>query len=354
MIPREHIQKILEAGVQAPSGENCQPWRFVVDGNRIKIFNIPEKDTSLYNVRQLGSFVAHGALIENMLIASSAIGYRGTVDLFPNHTEPNYVADFVLEKSVPREELLLQYISQRSTNRNPYKSTRLTEGQKQELLRSAEEIGDGEIKLIEKPEDKKEIAKCLAIGDRILFENRKVHDFLFSHIIWNKKESEEKKSGFYIKELALPLPVEKIFGFLRDWNKVLLFNKFGFSKLAAKGNIKLYSKVGALGAVVTKNNTPLDFLNAGRIMQRIWLKAASMGLSIQPVTGVLFFMQRIIGNAAEDFSPHHIQLVREAHGAITGMFGINSNETIAMIFRIGYGGEPTARSLRLPPQMRYE
>ncbi|MEK7193695.1 MAG: nitroreductase family protein [Patescibacteria group bacterium] len=28
MIPRETIQKILESGVQAPSGSNSQPWKF--------------------------------------------------------------------------------------------------------------------------------------------------------------------------------------------------------------------------------------------------------------------------------------------------------------------------------------
>jgi len=46
---KEVIKKIIEAGIMAPSGENCQPWRFEVRGNKISIFNIPERDTSLYN-----------------------------------------------------------------------------------------------------------------------------------------------------------------------------------------------------------------------------------------------------------------------------------------------------------------
>lgn len=354
MIPREDIQKILEAGVQAPSGENCQPWRFVIDGSKIKISNIPERDTSLYNVLQFGSFIAHGALIENMLIASSAMGYRGVVELFPNTEDKNHVANFILEKSAPFEEPLLKFITQRSTNRNPYTEKQLTEDQKHELLKTVGEIGEGEVKLIENLKDKKDIAKYLTVSDRILFENKKVHDFLFSHIIWDKKEAEEKKSGFYIKELALPLPIEKIFKILRDWNKVLLFNKFGFSKFAAKGNIKLYSKVGALGAIVVRGNTPTDFLTAGRIMQRLWLKATRMGLSIQPVTGVLFFMQRILGNAAEDFSQEHIQIITEGYKTIATRFGINKDETIAMILRIGFCNKSNTRSLRLAPEIYFE
>ncbi len=70
------MQKILEAGVRAPSGENCQPWRFVVAGDTLSIFNIPERDLSPYNFNQLGSMVAHGALIENIVIAATAFGYR--------------------------------------------------------------------------------------------------------------------------------------------------------------------------------------------------------------------------------------------------------------------------------------
>jgi nitroreductase len=33
-VPREIVDKLLEAGVSAPSGMNAQPWRFVVIQNR--------------------------------------------------------------------------------------------------------------------------------------------------------------------------------------------------------------------------------------------------------------------------------------------------------------------------------
>lgn len=38
------IEMILEDGVTAPSGENCQPWRFMFDGATLSLFNIPEAD----------------------------------------------------------------------------------------------------------------------------------------------------------------------------------------------------------------------------------------------------------------------------------------------------------------------
>ncbi|HDR06774.1 MAG TPA: nitroreductase family protein, partial [Candidatus Coatesbacteria bacterium] len=36
-VPPGVIKKILKAGIQAPSGGNCQPWRFVVVTDREKI-----------------------------------------------------------------------------------------------------------------------------------------------------------------------------------------------------------------------------------------------------------------------------------------------------------------------------
>ncbi|MCF7898425.1 MAG: nitroreductase, partial [Candidatus Pacebacteria bacterium] len=75
------IEKIINDGVLAPSGENCQPWKFELNGNRLSIFNIPEADMSLYNLKQRGSYIAHGALIENIIISSGAYGYTTPVSL---------------------------------------------------------------------------------------------------------------------------------------------------------------------------------------------------------------------------------------------------------------------------------
>lgn len=348
MIPKEIIQKILEAGVQAPSGENCQPWCFDIADNKIRIFNIPERDTSLYNVSQLGSFVAHGALIENISIKSASMGYSCSIELFPNTKDKNHVADLTLIESEKDQEELSIFISERSSNRHPYLEKKLTQEHKLELEKSLQGINDVEIRLIENKESRKNLAKYLVASDRILFENEKVHDFLFSHIIWNKMEAENKKSGFYIKELALPLLVEKIFKILRNWNKVLLLNKFGFSKFAAQGNVKLYSKGSAIVSILVNNNRPADFISAGRAMQRFWLFATKMGLSMQPITGVLFFNQRVLANQAQDFSNDHIELIKQSYSNICKIIE-TKEKTIAMIFRIGWAIYPAIKSNRLPP-----
>src|SRR6185369_12487672 len=99
----EIIDKILEAAVCAPSGENCQPWKFSVSDNRIYLFNVPERDDSLYSWGQRASYIAHGAAIENMSIAAETLGYKLSVELFPKSQGSNLVALLELVKDDPKE-----------------------------------------------------------------------------------------------------------------------------------------------------------------------------------------------------------------------------------------------------------
>src|SRR3989344_5257251 len=101
---QKDFEKIITDGVFAPSGENCQPWKFSIKGNKINIFNIPERDQSLYNYQQKGSCVAHGALIENMIVSSSQYGYMLNLDFFPRIDDPNLVATLTLDKAATRNE----------------------------------------------------------------------------------------------------------------------------------------------------------------------------------------------------------------------------------------------------------
>ena len=87
-------------------------------------------------------------------------------------------------------------------------------------------------------------------------------------------------------------------------------------------------------------------------MQRTWLKATRVDLSLQPLTGILFLMQRILGGETKELSPAHVGLVQRSYKQVQDVF--ETRGTIAMLFRIGQGGKPSARSTRLPPEVKIE
>lgn len=349
---KETVGKILEESVYAPSGENCQPWKFAVDGSNIHIFNVPEADASLYNFEQKGSYVAHGALIENIVIAALKYGYKTSVKLFPIKEEPNLVATLTLDPTNPRELSSYQYIANRCTNRKEYAHKKLSPDQNKQLIETARETGFGELRIIDDEESLNILGKALAVNEQIIFENKKLHNFFYEHIIWDE-EDQGKAGGFYIKTLEfLPHQLKgvKIF---KNWLILKILNKIGkVSRMIAKENAEKYANSGALAVVVAKGNGREDFVNAGRVAEKVWLKATELGLSVHPCTGVIYFMERIKSGDADDFSQTHLETINNAYADIARTFGVEG-KTVPMLFRIGYADDPSARSLRMKPNILF-
>lgn len=347
------IQKIIEWGALAPSGENCQPWRFRVRGSEIEVFNLPERDYSLYSWGQRASMIAHGALLENMSVAASTLGYRTSIDLLPHPERLDFTARVRLSTADKKDDTLAEAIEQRTTNRKIYKPGHLNTTQEREILKSTQEVGRGRVVLIQDREKIARFAPLASVNEKILFENHFLHSFFFDHITWTKEEDDQKKIGFYIETLELPPPAKAGFKLFKNWNLLKLFNRVGLSKMVAKENAKTYASASAIGAIVIDSNSAEEYLWAGRLMERVWLKATKEGLSLQPLTGILFLMQRILGGEVKELAPEHQKLVTATYEEIKNIFGIE-HETIAMCFRVGHSDPPTARSKRLIPEIVWE
>lgn len=347
------IRKIIEAGILAPSGGNSQPWKFLVRKQQLLIYNLPDKDLPFYNFQQRGSLVAHGALIENIFIAASSFGYQTKAIFFPDQNDANCVVLIEFKKSDLKADFLYNYLAVRATNRKAYQDTLLNEDQRAEILNSSYEIGNGEVALVDDSSLKKIIGEAVSINERLILENQDLHSDFFRHLVWTDKEERNKKSGLSLQTLELPLFVQFLFRLIKYWPVAQFLNKLGFSESAANENAKLYARTGAFGIITVPKDADLNFILAGRLMQRIWLKAAKMGLSFHPITGVLFVMMRIMAGESHDLPAYQINFIREAYEKILFVFNVKKGLPV-ILFRIGYGSEPSARSSRLPPEIIFE
>jgi hypothetical protein len=340
-------EAILQAAIRAPSGDNSQPWKLLIDDDQIKVINLPDRDISLYNYRQRASLVAHGALIENILITSSYLGYRAAVRTFPDKSSPDLVAAIALEKSEAADEPLYPFISRRGTNRKPYSSVPLTAEEKSGLSNAARFVPGGKLRLIDDPEKRRLIAGALGINDRLVFENPDLHKFLFDHIRWTEKEAAETGDGLDIKTLELAIPQALGFRLLKSWSLMRKLSKLGVPKFIAKQAEGLCLSSSAIGAVIVDENTDEAFINGGRLMQRVWLEATRLGLSLQPTTGIAFLLQRVLAGEKRGLSTAQIGLIQNAYERIGSAFALGAGETVVMLFRTGRSRPPSARSQRL-------
>lgn len=352
---KELIKKILDIAVYAPSGENSQPWKFKVSGGDIFILNNDESDTSLYNYNQRGTFVAHGALIENIIMLASDFGCNTNIDIFPDKKDLNIIARIeLLGGEAVGMDNIAEHIKNRSTNRKPYKPIKLSDEQLNKLLSLASEFNDAKLLFVDDKIKIQSLSKAASVNERVMLSNRQIHNFFFKHINWTLKEENSKKMGFYIKTLELPAPARIMMRVFKKWGIMNLFNKIGLEKIIAISNAKNYSNAAAMGIIVLSDNSPDKFILAGRLLQKVWVNATKMGLSMQPMTGALFFMESILAGAKNQFSDEQIRLIDEAVKIIKKNFDINDDKTATMMFRIGYANPPSARSAKMSPVIVFE
>jgi len=345
--PEEELKKIVAAGILAPSGDNSQPWKLYYDGTTLHLVNVPERDTSLYNVNDIASFIAFGALIENMSIAAQSLGYLTDVSLFPKGDKVPVVASISFAKGQVRNDPLLPYIPQRCVNRKAYKRKQLSQSVIGSLRKSADDGKEAKLCLIEKGKEKNLLANILALNDRIVFENEKLHDFLFTHIRWSKDEIETSRDGMSIKSLELGAFQSKMMKVLSSWKIVEFMNIFGLSRFVPQQSYQLCKGASAL-CILSYAGTGLDsYLNGGRVLQRIWLTATSLDLSLHPMTGLIYLIRRV-RSGGKGLSKNHKKMLLDSFDTVKQLCPLGDNESYIMAFRIGYADPPSDKSVRLP------
>ncbi|SPP99542.1 putative Flavin-dependent oxidoreductase [Candidatus Sulfobium mesophilum] len=336
----------MEAALLAPSGDNCQPWKVIMREQQLTLLNVPERDTSLYNFGQRTSLIAHGAFLENAMIASSALGYSANLEPFPDESNPNLVARVSFERSEKSDVSLYPYIPLRTTNRKPYNSKPLTVDQEAALEDTTSFFGFGGVKLL-KGDGKKDVARIIGLNDRLVFEISQLHSFLFNHIRWTEEEAQRTGNGLYVGTLEISPFQRPGLRLLGRWPIARALNSIGISRIIGEKAKRLALSASAIGIVTMPGDKKIDFLNGGRIVQRVWLESTKMGLSFQPMTGLVYLMQRVSAGDSEGLSESHIGMIRNAEQGLRTAYALNK-ETIIMLFRVGYCAPPMARSLRLP------
>ncbi len=338
----EDILFALSAANAAPSGENSQPWRFIVREDKVELWNRPERDRSLYNWQQSASYVSNGAALENMVIAASARGLATEVEYFPQ-TSTDHVATVRFTRGASPDPLA-EPVLKRATNRKPYSKESLTPAQAG-ALSGCFEKDLCSLRLIGERDAINRLGRIGSTNEEIMLTSKQIHSFFFEHVNWTPAEDAKKTVGFFIDTLELPPPARVMFRLLRRWPVALLLTRLGLHRVIAKENGAVNASAAAIGIVSVRSLEPTELVRAGRAIERIWLTATSLGLSFQPLSGMLFFeLMRAHGDASK-FSETHAKMIEEAYAEVRRISGF-SEGSIVFMFRTGIGEPPTARSSR--------
>ena len=348
---REKITKILTAAAAAPSGDNSQPWRFVVKGRTIEFHYIPERDHPILNYEEGGTLIALGAAIQNAELEARAERYAPQTEY---RESGSCVAVMTLNEGGSLDEdsaSLQRAIRARHSNRKAYTKAPLSPEVRLALLSASQEEDTGlKLSLVESIDTMRILSRALTTMEETALGNKNLHEFFFSEILWSAEENRAGKQGLYLKTLELPPPAQAMLRLLKRWGFARPLAAIGFPKMVAQTNAKQNASASAFGVITAKWSRRATYLDVGKMMERLWLRATAQGLSMQIVTGITFLARSLqTPEVARLFSPQEQERIIAAHAIIKK--NVDDTREPILIFRIGTGESPTEVSYRRPPEI---
>lgn len=345
---KDILEKLLIEAVNAPSGDNSQPWRFTFAGGSLSVYNVPHADNPIFNYKQWGSYMAHGALLENIALLSPKYGFEASIEVDVNEAS-NLVAKIVFTTTNNAPSKLSKRILERHTDRGAYRIEPVSNTELSELGAAASDP-NLTLQFIVDKEQIKVLSNTVSAAEELMLQYRPLHRYFFSTIAWNTNAYMKVKSGLYVKTMNLMLPQLIVFRLYSIWGIAKVLNFLGMPKVVAKTNALAYEQCGGIVVFKATDYSKKGFISLGRQMQRVWLKATDMGLSVQPIAGALFLEKRLSLEGVQDVGSDLLRLIEHRLNGFRQVFG-SGLDTVQMMFRIGYSLKPAVKSPKKLPNI---
>ena len=341
------ISRVLEFARWAPSGDNTQPWRFDVrDAHHVVIHGHDTRDHCVYDLDGHGSHLALGALLETIAIAASTEGCRADVAYRADSPDEAPLFDVTL---VPQPGVasspLVQAIRTRTVQRRPMSARRLDAAEKQ-ALEAAVQPGY-RVLWLETTAQKWAAARLLFANAKLRLTMREAYEVHRQIIEWNVRFSTDRIPD---RSLGLdPLTLKLMRWVMGSWERVRFFNAYLAGTLAPRIQLDLVPALacGAHFVLVAERpaTTLVDYVEAGRRLQRFWLTAEHLGLKLQPEVTPLIFARYL--REGRRFTEQAAILAAAAPMAERLGDLLEGNlEHAVFMGRIGAGNAAASRSLR--------
>lgn len=327
--------EIVKLVVTAPSADNCQPWAFRVEGNTLQFFYHHRLSTTdLFGPYGHTNVLVSGALLENLHVI-----------LPPGHSSPEWRAasnswEIILNDlhqitgvSANTISLLLS----RHTNRYPFKPI-----EEEDLALLPTYPGCRAI-VATSPSAIRTIAHAVMQCSAARFNCKELHEWLFSSIRWTSAEI-DTGTGLDINTLHLPPGGRTFMHWISPWPRMQLLNRFGFGRVMASADAALVREAPAIIALVS-GNSPLEIVESGRLMQRIWLELNARGVAVHPYYVLTDQWNR---RKSGKLDPKWNTTIDSAVSIANEALGLTPEEHIHMLLRVGRPSYSPVRSRRLP------
>ncbi len=307
MAPSSRLLAVLDLARWAPSGDNTQPWRFEVLGERLLRIHLDAPDPAHPYEYRGGTpmLLAGGALLESLRVAARADGW--TIDWHIEPDEPlwrilvQFRDDPPLSpggRAASAEEPGVAALMLRSVARGPLGTRPLTAMQKARL--SAALGPELEITWHESLAARVVMGRLGAIATDIRLRTPETFQVHRHMVDWHRQRSPD---GLPAGAIGLDRPTLAIMRWaMRDWSRMQRLNKV-LGTWSAQLQLDLRPAIASAAFFVVRTRTRDDgvmrtrtrdddaqaTLRHGMALQHFWLVAEELGLAMQPALATLAF-----------------------------------------------------------------
>jgi nitroreductase len=330
-----HIERILDAARIAPSENNMQPWRFLVEGETVSFLVDHERDRSPANATGRMARIAVGASLECALLRAGRMG--ATVKFLPPHPGALVTVSITGPKRVVEPDKALV---RRATNRRLYDGRALDDATFTWLTEATAPLEGTRTHWFGR-ERVRTLGPIVEVGDTLFYADAGLREAALRAVHFDVRDREEVTHGQSVGSLELSAPERVTFESLRHTQPDRLASTGAFQKMGARAR-RLMESASGVCVITTKGFDAASDVMVGRCMQRAWLALTRRGLVAQPMMAIPS-LEAAAGKLADaDGSAAAVASLAAAFPSF------ERDARIAILMRIGWAPPPTIIVRRLP------
>lgn len=276
---------LIEAVRSAPSADNSQPWCFQWDG-KFLTFRVHLRGT--FPIDHPATSLALGAASENLCRAIVSLGLDLTSWYLDVPQEDGIFAQGpVARQSHAIDPFITPLWKLRHTNRLPYRLEIDQDIMHRFGACSMNKVG---VEILVGA-DIQRAAGWVRQASEIRFQTRVVHEWFASSLRY-ETSGQDVGDGLHVNTLVLPPGGVWLLKLISDWHRMQWLNRLGAYKLFAAIEAANFQKTRLIIAIIGPSGSAPTF-DAGRCLQKVWLKVTELGLSAHPYYVVSDVLNRL-------------------------------------------------------------
>lgn len=350
-ITEDQLEKIVDAFIAAPSAGNNQPWKIWYEKGLLFVFHDKYRSYSWGDYYEMGSHMSLGAALENIHLQSIALGLKEHAAILPLPDEPKLIAVIQFEKTDQRDSGLLALskgIYTRCTNRKNSGRKPLPDGILGELNALADDFEGFQLLPVEDPDKLSRLGQVIASCDRIRLLEEKGHSEFFSEVRWDKEEAMQTRDGIELAAVDVSAAEKAGFRVARDWEAVALLSEWDKGDAFKKTSVKSVDSASAMLLITAPEFTHTRLIEAGRLVERVWIHLNNRGVSVHPMLSPAFFFNRLIHGEGIGIPESTQGELKQLRAEFTTIFTMEENDKEVFLMKLSIAENMDAQSLRLP------